>query len=68
MARQLRLDTVAEGIETEAQAQRLRELGCTFAQGYLFGRPAKPEKYRDLLRRREPADDEPTDVLQAVNG
>ena len=68
MARQLRLDTVAEGIETEAQAQRLRELGCTFAQGYLFGRPAKPEKYRDLLRRREPADDEPTDVLHAVNG
>ncbi|WP_245832756.1 putative bifunctional diguanylate cyclase/phosphodiesterase [Sphingomonas mucosissima] len=30
---------VAEGIETEAQALRLRQLGCQLGQGYLYGRP-----------------------------
>jgi len=30
---------VAEGIETEAQAMQLRELGCHLGQGYLYGRP-----------------------------
>lgn len=33
------LDIVAEGIETEAQARRLVELGCAEMQGYWFSRP-----------------------------
>jgi diguanylate cyclase (GGDEF)-like protein len=36
----LDLQVVAEGIETESQALRLRQLGCTIGQGYLYGRPA----------------------------
>jgi diguanylate cyclase (GGDEF)-like protein len=37
------LDVVAEGIEDEAQLQRLVEAGCKFGQGYFLGRPTIPE-------------------------
>jgi EAL domain-containing protein (putative c-di-GMP-specific phosphodiesterase class I) len=40
LAQVLRVTTVAEGIEHEAQAVRLRDLGCDLAQGFYFGRPA----------------------------
>jgi PAS domain S-box-containing protein len=36
---ELGLHVVAEGIETSAQQQALRKLGCTLAQGYLYGHP-----------------------------
>jgi diguanylate cyclase (GGDEF)-like protein len=39
MARGLKLPVVAEGIETQAQADFLRENGCELGQGYLFSRP-----------------------------
>jgi diguanylate cyclase (GGDEF)-like protein len=39
MARSMRMSVVAEGVETEAQAQVLRELGCDEIQGYLLSRP-----------------------------
>ena len=39
LARSLRLELIAEGIQTEAQRQALLRLGCRFGQGYLFGRP-----------------------------
>ena len=51
----LGLATVAEGIEHPAQAARLRELGCRFGQGYLFGRPAPAEEAQRLLHERESA-------------
>ena len=35
----LGLQVVAEGVETPLQLTRLRDLGCEFGQGYLFGRP-----------------------------
>ena len=45
----LGLATVAEGIEHPAQAERLRQMGCRFGQGYLFGRPAPAEEVERLL-------------------
>ncbi|WP_019012468.1 bifunctional diguanylate cyclase/phosphodiesterase [Deinococcus aquatilis] len=39
-ATSLRLDLVAEGVETSAQLETVRALGCDRAQGYLLGRPA----------------------------
>ena len=50
------LTVVAEGIEREEQRDRLIDLGCPFAQGYLFGKPAPPttsdtSSSREHLRR-----------------
>ena len=42
MAAALHVDVVAEGIETDAQAATLTDLGCGYGQGYLFGRATAP--------------------------
>lgn len=42
MAKNLGLQTLAEGVEESAQAERLLTLGCDKVQGYLFGRPEAP--------------------------
>ena len=39
LARELGMSTVAEGIEEQAVADQLQAMGCTYAQGYLYGRP-----------------------------
>ena len=39
VARSLRMSTVAEGIETDDQAEVVRELGCEKGQGYLYSKP-----------------------------
>jgi EAL domain-containing protein (putative c-di-GMP-specific phosphodiesterase class I) len=39
LAHNLGLHTIAEGVETTDQRDRLAEMGCEFAQGYLFARP-----------------------------
>jgi EAL domain-containing protein (putative c-di-GMP-specific phosphodiesterase class I) len=46
------LRTVAEGVETEEQLQRVRDLNCDRAQGYLIGMPMpKAQLFEDLARR-----------------
>jgi diguanylate cyclase (GGDEF)-like protein len=46
----LELRTVAEGVETAAQAERLRAMGCAYGQGYLFARPLDGAALEALLR------------------
>ena len=50
MARTLDIDTLAEGIETEAQLAFLRSRGCDAGQGFLFGRPMSPEAFAGFVR------------------
>ena len=49
MGRNLNMDVVAEGGETEDQLAFLQRLGCTYAQGLLFGDPMSSDSYLELL-------------------
>jgi EAL domain-containing protein (putative c-di-GMP-specific phosphodiesterase class I) len=49
MARSLKLDVVAEGVENEEQLDFLRANGCDIVQGHLFGDPMSANEFRDLL-------------------
>ena len=45
----LNIEVVAEGIETVSQLEKLRSLGCTLGQGFLFSRPIDREAAEDFL-------------------
>ena len=49
LARKLDIPVIAEGIEEASEAGALLEMGCTFGQGYLFGRPVPIDKALDLV-------------------
>lgn len=52
LAHILGLSLVAEGVETQAQMEYLREQGCDTAQGYLFSKPIPPGELLQFLSRR----------------
>ncbi len=49
MGRNLDLDVVAEGVESEDQLALLQKLGCTYVQGLLFGDPMSSDSYLELM-------------------
>jgi diguanylate cyclase (GGDEF)-like protein/PAS domain S-box-containing protein len=51
MAKELGLDIIAEGVETEIQHQQLKRLGCPNAQGFLFSRPMPKEQVGLFLKK-----------------
>jgi EAL domain-containing protein (putative c-di-GMP-specific phosphodiesterase class I) len=52
LASNLGMETTAEGVESREQLDRLRDKGCTEAQGYLFSRPERAEQFTDLRPAR----------------
>jgi EAL domain-containing protein (putative c-di-GMP-specific phosphodiesterase class I) len=59
LGRAMRIQTVAEGIEVDEQAEVLRTLGCELGQGFFFARPLAPDAWAALLS---------TDVADADGG
>jgi len=55
MAKNLGLNIVAEGLETEQQVGFLHGLGCHVGQGYLFSRPLPADAFEQLVASRAPA-------------
>jgi len=53
MARALRLQVTAEGVETEAQLRLIRLEQCDLAQGFLLSRPVAPERIPELCAQAE---------------
>lgn len=53
LAKDLRAYTIAEGVETEATSNLLRDLGCDAIQGYYYGRPVPEYEFRKSLEREE---------------
>jgi diguanylate cyclase (GGDEF)-like protein/PAS domain S-box-containing protein len=51
MAHALNLTVVAEGVETEEQLSYLKNLGCDYAQGYLFSKPVSVDAIKSLLTK-----------------
>ena len=49
MAHGLRLDVIAEGVETEEQWEYLKLLNCNFLQGYYFGKPMPRAEFEEFL-------------------
>jgi diguanylate cyclase (GGDEF)-like protein/PAS domain S-box-containing protein len=56
LARTLRLQTIAEGIEQQQQWDKLRELSCDLGQGYLFSKPVDADDIDALLARERQTD------------
>ncbi len=71
LARQMQLDLVAEGIETENEHEFLKNIGCGIGQGYLFSKPVPPNDFKKILIEWEKnevhAESEPQESLIDMN-
>src|SRR4029077_14960698 len=54
LRRNLRMQVIAKGVETPGQVERLKTMGCQYAQGYYFSRPVDGASAGVLLDAREP--------------
>lgn len=53
LAHSLRLEVIAEGIETQAQYDYLQQLDCDFFQGFLLGMPVSSDQFEQLLDKQQ---------------
>ncbi len=68
LAKSLRLETVAEGVETPAQLNYLLDHGCHVVQGYLFGKPMEMHLIEPLLAALDQGGTDSTAVVRALKG
>jgi EAL domain-containing protein (putative c-di-GMP-specific phosphodiesterase class I) len=45
------MQVIAEGVETEDQIKRLKELKCEFMQGFFYSKPLEVKMFEDLLKQ-----------------
>ena len=55
MVRQLGLETVAEGVETEEQYQFLEDIQCDNIQGFLLGKPMPEDQFIEVCKKEQMA-------------
>ncbi len=53
MAHDLGLSVIAEGVETEQQAQYLKSIGCLYMQGFYFSRPVTADEFEEIIKKSD---------------
>ena len=67
LANWLNLKVVAEGVETKGQVTQLKQLGCSYVQGYYFSKPLDRDEFFSLLRKSKIADMDAQKTLGVEN-
>jgi EAL domain-containing protein (putative c-di-GMP-specific phosphodiesterase class I) len=67
LAHGLRLKVVAEGVETQAQVDLLKDIGCELAQGYFYSKPVAAETIEQLLKTHSTACQPATQAKKAAS-
>ena len=49
MARELKLSTIAEGVETIEEVNILKRIGCEMVQGFYYARPMEKEQFFEVI-------------------
>ncbi|MFL6759165.1 EAL domain-containing protein [Sphingomonas sp.] len=65
LASDLKMQTTAEGVETQEELALVRSLGCSLVQGYIFGKPMPADDARDLAAKGSAALPEPLPAREA---
>ena len=50
LGEKMAVDVLAEGVETEAEAAFLQEIGCQYIQGFLYSKPLQSSNFLELIK------------------
>ena len=63
MSRSLKLEIIAEGVESEAQAIFLQQYGCNYMQGFLFSKPVPAAEFAALLEKENSSKEQEAELV-----